>query len=150
MSSNLFQPLRVGTVTLDHRIVMAPLTRLRADDEHVQLPIAVEYYSQRASVPGTLIITKATLISPAHSGFPYAPGLWTSAQIAGWKLITNAVHARECSIFAQLVASGRAAALDSQYPLLSLSLECKAYEVGGRCRPARDNLRSNSVLHCRI
>ncbi|KAL2061476.1 hypothetical protein VTL71DRAFT_6853 [Oculimacula yallundae] len=121
MSSKLFQPLRVGTVKLDHRIVMAPLTRLRADDEHVQLPIAVEYYSQRASVPGTLIITEATLISSAHSGFPYAPGLWTSAQIAGWKLITDAVHARKCSIFAQLVAPGRAATPDSQHPLLSSS-----------------------------
>jgi len=120
MESKLFQPLRVGKIKLDHRIVMAPLTRLRADDEHVQLPIAVEYYSQRASVPGTLIITEATLVSSAHSGFPNAPGLWTDAQIAGWKIITDAVHTRKCSIFCQLVAPGRAAVVDS-HPLLSSS-----------------------------
>ncbi|TVY60772.1 Chanoclavine-I aldehyde reductase easA [Lachnellula suecica] len=120
MESKLFQSLQVGKIKLDHRIIMAPLTRLRADNEHVQLPIAVEYYSQRASVPGTLIITEATVISPAHSGFPHAPGLWTDAQIAAWKNITNAVHARKCSIFCQLVAPGRAAVVDSR-PLLSSS-----------------------------
>ena len=120
MESKLFQPLRVGRVKLDHRVVMAPLTRLRADDEHVQLPIAVEYYSQRASIPGTLIITEATLISPAHGGFGNAPGMWNDAQIAGWRKVTDAVHARECSIFCQLVAPGRAATVDP-YPLLSSS-----------------------------
>lgn len=110
--SKLFQPLKVGNSIVDHRIVMAPLTRFRADVDHVQLPQALEYYSQRASVPGTLIITEATLISEAHSGFPNAPGLWTDAQIKSWKIITDAVHDRRCTIFCQLIAPGRAAALN--------------------------------------
>lgn len=111
--SKLFKPLRVGNSLLDHRIVMAPLTRFRADDDHVQLPLAVEYYSQRASVPGTLIIAEATLISGLHSGFPNAPGLWTDAQMEGWKRITDAVHGIKCTIFCQLIAPGRAAVLNS-------------------------------------
>ncbi|KAH8809198.1 NADH:flavin oxidoreductase/NADH oxidase [Xylogone sp. PMI_703] len=125
MESKLFQPLQVGGVKLEHRIVMAPLTRFRADEGHIQLPIAAEYYSQRASIPGTLIIAEATLISPAHGGFPNAPGLWTDAQIASWKVITDAVHARKCSIFCQLIAPGRAADADvlskRNYTLLSSS-----------------------------
>ncbi|PKK48826.1 hypothetical protein CI102_6333 [Trichoderma harzianum] len=109
--SKLFEPLKVGNSILDHRIVMAPLTRFRADGNRVQLPQALEYYSQRASVPGTLIITEATLISEAHSGFPNAPGLWTDAQIESWKIITDAVHDGRCTIFCQLIAPGRAAVL---------------------------------------
>ncbi|KAJ4354769.1 hypothetical protein N0V95_003542 [Ascochyta clinopodiicola] len=107
--SKLFTQLRVGTMDLQHRIAMAPLTRLRADKDHVQLPLAVEYYTQRASVPGTLLIAEATLISPAHGGMPHGPGLWNEAQIAGWKAITKAVHTKGCSMICQLVAPGRAA-----------------------------------------
>lgn len=94
---------------LKHRIAMAPLTRLRADDNHVQLPIAQEYYAQRASVPGTLIIAESTLISPAHGGVPHAPAIWNNEQIEGWKKITQEVHSRGSSIACQLVAPGRAA-----------------------------------------
>lgn len=107
--SNLFVPIRVGRMELKHRIAMAPLTRLRADDNHVQLPMAQEYYAQRASVPGTLLIAESTLISPAHGGVPHAPGLWNNDQIEGWKRITQEVHSRGCSIVCQLVAPGRAA-----------------------------------------
>lgn len=94
---------------LQHRIAMAPLTRLRADENHVQLPLAVEYYTQRASVPGTLLISEATLISPMHGGMAHGPGLWSDEQIASWKTITSAVKARNCSMICQLVAPGRAA-----------------------------------------
>lgn len=107
--SKLFSPLRVGAMDLQHRIAMAPLTRLRADENHVQQPLAIDYYAQRASVPGTLIIAEATLISPAHAGMPHGPGLWTPAQIAGWKAITDAIHAKGGSMICQLVAPGRAA-----------------------------------------
>lgn len=107
--SNLFVPIRVGHMELKHRIAMAPLTRLRADDNHVQLPMAQEYYAQRASVPGTLLIAESTLISPTHGGVPHAPGLWNSEQIEGWKRITQDVHSRGSSIVCQLVAPGRAA-----------------------------------------
>ncbi|KAJ5192623.1 hypothetical protein N7449_008765 [Penicillium cf. viridicatum] len=107
--TKLFQPLKVGAMSLQHRVVMAPLTRFRADDNHVQLPMAVEYYCQRASVPGTLLIAEASLISPTHGGVPNAPGVWNEAQVAGWKKVVDAVHARGCYIVCQLLAPGRAA-----------------------------------------
>jgi 2,4-dienoyl-CoA reductase-like NADH-dependent reductase (Old Yellow Enzyme family) len=94
---------------LRHRIAMAPLTRLRADENHVQQPLAIEYYTQRACVPGTLLIAEATLISPAHAGMPHGPGIWTPEQISGWKAVTDAVHTKGCSMICQLVAPGRAA-----------------------------------------
>ncbi|KAI9929555.1 hypothetical protein ASPWEDRAFT_112009 [Aspergillus wentii DTO 134E9] len=105
--SSLFKPLHVGTVVLQHRIVMAPLSRFRTDENHVPLPMAVEYYAQRASIPGTLIIAEASIISPDHGGYPYSPGLWTEPQIARWKEITDAVHERGSYIFAQICAIGR-------------------------------------------
>lgn len=107
--SKLFQPVRVGRMELKHRIAMAPLTRLRADANHVQLPIGEEYYAQRASVPGTLLIAESTLISPAHGGVPHAPAIWNDEQIEGWRRITEAVHSTGSSIVCQLVAPGRAA-----------------------------------------
>ncbi|OGM40910.1 NADH:flavin oxidoreductase/NADH oxidase family protein [Aspergillus bombycis] len=109
MSTQLFEPLRVGNLTLNHRVVMAPLTRLRADEHHVPLPMSTNYYAQRASVPGTLIIAEATLISAAAGGVPHAPGLFTDAQIQAWKKITDAVHAKGSYIYCQLIALGRAA-----------------------------------------
>lgn len=111
--TKLFEPLQVGHVRLAHRVVMAPLTRFRADDFHVQLPIAIEYYSQRASIPGTLIIAEASLISASNGGFPHAPGIWNDAQIEGWRKVVDAVHAQGSYIFCQLVAPGRAADLES-------------------------------------
>jgi len=108
-NSKLFQPLQVGQIELKHRIVMAPLTRFRADDNHVQLPFVKEYYSQRASVPGTLLITEAAFISPRGGGFPNVPGLCNHAQLQAWKEITDAVHAKGSYIYCQLWALGRAA-----------------------------------------
>lgn len=106
---DLFQPLRIGNVELKHRVVMAPLTRLRADVEHSPLPMATTYYEQRASVPGTMIITEATQISASEAGAPHGPGIWTETQIQSWKKITDAVHAKGSYIFCQLIAFGRAA-----------------------------------------
>lgn len=88
---------------------MAPLTRLRADSNHVQLPMATSYYEQRASVPGTLIISEATQISAAQGGLPNGPGIWSEYQIASWREITNAVHSKGSHIFLQLIALGRTA-----------------------------------------
>lgn len=85
------------------------LTRFRADDNHIQLPMAIEYYCQRASVPETLITAESSLISPSHGGVPNAPGMWNDEQVEGWKKIVDAVHARGCYIFCQLLAPGRAA-----------------------------------------
>ncbi|KAF8066539.1 hypothetical protein FPV67DRAFT_1670034 [Lyophyllum atratum] len=108
-TSQLFQPIKVGDMTLQHRVVMAPLTRFRADAQHVPLPHVAEYYAQRASVPGTLIISEATFIAQRAGGYPNAPGIWSDAQIAAWKKITDAVHAKGSFMYLQLWALGRAA-----------------------------------------
>ncbi|KAJ5293776.1 hypothetical protein PENANT_c002G05061 [Penicillium antarcticum] len=109
MPSKLFQPLQIGQTTLSHRVVMAPLTRLRADSFHAPLPISKTYYEQRASVPGTLLIAEATLISPSSGGIPNGPGIYTESQVQAWKEITDAVHAKGSYIYCQFVALGRAA-----------------------------------------
>ena len=80
----LFQPIRVGTANLQHRVVLAPMTRTRADDQHVHGPLAIEYYKQRTSVPGTLAITEATYIAPQAGGINNVPGIWSDEQISGW------------------------------------------------------------------
>ncbi|TFK48213.1 NADH:flavin oxidoreductase/NADH oxidase [Heliocybe sulcata] len=107
--SKLFEPVTVGTVRLQHRVVMAPLTRFRNVNKHIPSDMAPEYYSQRASVPGTLLISEATFVAERAGGYPYAPGVWSSEQIQGWKKVTDAVHAKGSFIFCQLWALGRAA-----------------------------------------
>lgn len=108
-NSRLFTPLKVGNVTLDNRVAMAPLTRFRADDNHVPLPMVTEYYAQRASVPGTLILSEATLIHKQNGGYANVPGIYTQAQIDGWKSVTDAVHKKGSFIYMQLWALGRVA-----------------------------------------
>jgi hypothetical protein len=83
----LFQPLRVGTVNLQHRVVLAPMTRCRADSQHVHGTLALEYYKQRTSVPGTLAITEATFIAARAGGQNNVPGIWSDKQIAAWKSV---------------------------------------------------------------
>ena len=85
----LFQPIKVGDITLAHRVVLAPLTRYRNDDAHVPTELGVEYYKQRGSVPGTLLITEGTYISGQASGQPNAPGIWNDAQITAWKKVSS-------------------------------------------------------------
>src|ERR1700712_3322620 len=113
MSDKLFQPLKLGALTLAHRLAMAPLTRFRADANNVPvLPIVKEYYEQRGSVPGTLLITEATFISPQSGGYAYVPGIWSQDQVKAWKVVTDAVHAKGSFIFVQLWALGRLAKAD--------------------------------------
>ena len=81
----LFQPIQVGEIKLLHRVVLAPQTRLRNTAEHVPTDLGLEFYTQRASIPGTLLITEAAYISPQASCQPLAPGIWNDDQIAGWK-----------------------------------------------------------------
>ena len=83
----LFQPIRVGTVNLQHRVVMAPMTRFRADAQHVHGPLALEYYKQRTSVPGTLAITEGTIIAARAGGHRNVPGIWNDEQISGWSKV---------------------------------------------------------------
>ncbi|KAA8647399.1 alkene reductase [Aspergillus tanneri] len=88
---------------------MAPMTRFRVGDDHIPLPIVKEHYEQRASVPGTLLITEATLISPRAGGYSAVPGIWSDAQIAQWRTVTDAVHAKGSYIYMQLWGLGRVA-----------------------------------------
>lgn len=108
-SSKLFQPLSIGNLSLNHRLALAPLTRFRASDDHVPLQMAIEYYKQRSSVSGTLLITEGTLISPSDGGYSNVPGIWNLDQINAWRPVTDAVHKNGSYIFVQLWALGRAA-----------------------------------------
>ncbi|KAI8663349.1 Oxidored-FMN domain-containing protein [Fusarium keratoplasticum] len=107
--TKLFTPVKVGAMSLSQRIAMAPMTRLRASDSHVPLPSVKEYFKQRASAPGSLVVTEATVISPRHGGYANVPGIYNQSQIDAWREVTNAVHAKGSYIFLQLWALGRAA-----------------------------------------
>ncbi|KAL1691073.1 hypothetical protein GGG16DRAFT_54295 [Schizophyllum commune] len=107
----LFKPVQVGPLQLQHRIVLAPMTRFRASATHVPLPNVKEYYAQRAGAPGTLLVTEGTFIAQQAGGYPHVPGIWNDEQIAAWKEVTDAVHAKGSYIFLQLWALGRGASL---------------------------------------
>ncbi|KAJ4022972.1 hypothetical protein NW752_003428 [Fusarium irregulare] len=108
--SRLFKPMKIGNIQVQHRIGMAPMTRLRATMDRIPNALMKEYYSQRAAVPGTLIITEGTLVSPAAGGgFARTPGIWNQDQVNAWKVITDEVHSKGSYIFVQLFAMGRAA-----------------------------------------
>jgi len=101
----MFTPVNLGSIQLKNRLVMAPLTRMRAIDGDVPNPLAQTYYAQRASAG--LIITEATQISPLGRGYPATPGIYSLQQTAAWKEIVEAVHAKGGSIVAQLWHVGR-------------------------------------------
>lgn len=106
MTDTLFTPLTAGKIDLSNRVVMAPLTRNRADDETGEVSdLHVEYYRQRASAG--LLITEATNISPEGRGYIQTPGIYTDGQIAAWKKVTDAVHAEGGKIVVQLWHVGR-------------------------------------------
>ncbi|KAJ7354233.1 hypothetical protein DFH08DRAFT_984601 [Mycena albidolilacea] len=144
--AKLFTPIQVGEMQLRHRVVHAPLTRFRVDPgTNVIFPFVKEYYAQRASTPGTFIISEGTLV--AQKAAPYAPaesenktsnssndhvriappGIWSEEQIAAWREVTEAVHARGSFIYCQLFAMGRAATVpeladpDVEFDLVSAS-----------------------------
>ncbi len=102
---DLFSPLNVGPYELRNRIVMAPMTRGRAGDRGLPVPVMAAYYQQRASAG--LIITEATQISAQGVGYPRTPGIYTQEQVNGWKAVVQAVHDRGGLIFAQLFHGGR-------------------------------------------
>jgi N-ethylmaleimide reductase len=88
----LFDPLKVGEIEIDNRIVMGPMTRSRADDGGVQAPYVAEYYGQRASAG--LIVTEATNVSPMAKGYVRTPGIYTEEQAESWRPVVEAVHSR--------------------------------------------------------
>ncbi|MFD8546945.1 alkene reductase [Streptomyces sp. NPDC059649] len=100
-----FEPFELAGIPLANRIVMAPMTRNRATQEGVPTPSMVRYYTQRASAG--LIITEAAQTEPVGRGYPLTPGLHTPEQIAGWRAVTDSVHAAGGRIFAQLWHGGR-------------------------------------------
>jgi len=103
--SSLFDPLRVGDLTLRNRIIMAPLTRQRASEGRVPNDLMLEYYTQRADAG--LILTEATSVTPQGVGYADSPGLWSTEQVKGWRKITAAVHDKGGLIAAQLWHVGR-------------------------------------------
>ncbi len=110
--SSLFSPLRLGALSVANRIFMAPLTRCRADAEHVPTALMADYYAQRASAG--LLIAEATMAMEGNSSFWTEPGIHPPAQIAGWRRVTDAVHAAGGLIFLQIWHGGRAC-----HPLLN-------------------------------
>jgi len=110
--SDLFSPLRLGSLELPNRIWMAPLTRCRAEEGHRPGPLMAEHYGQRASAG--LIVAEATMVMEGHSAFWHEPGIHSQAQIEGWRLTTEAVHRGGGHIVLQLWHGGRAC-----HPLLN-------------------------------
>lgn len=127
----LFQPIQLGTLTLPNRIVMPPMTRSRASqpgDEANDLMAA--YYAQRAGAG--LIISEGTYVSPLGKGYAWTPGIHTPAQVAGWRKVTDAVHAAGGRIFAQLWHVGRLShtqLLGGQQPVSSSAIQAAGVNV---------------------
>ena len=101
----LFDPIQIGDLQLNNRIIMAPLTRCRADEGRVPNALMAEYYVQRASAG--LIISEATAVTPMGVGYPNTPGIWSDEQVRGWHNVTQAVHANGGKIVLQLWHVGR-------------------------------------------
>jgi N-ethylmaleimide reductase len=111
--SKLFTPTQIGPYKLSHRVVMAPLTRMRSYPGDIPSDLMIEYYTQRAS-KGGLIISEATPVSTRGNGYAGAPGIYSDTQIAGWQRVTNAVHAKGGRVFQQLWHVGRQSHVDLQ------------------------------------
>src|SRR5215472_16033800 len=104
-SADIFSPFTLGPIALPNRIVMAPMTRNRAGAGNAPTTLNATYYEQRASAG--LIVSEATQVSPQGLGYPGTPGIHSPEQVAGWKLVTEAVHRAGGRIFLQLWHVGR-------------------------------------------
>lgn len=127
----LFQPLQLGALTLPNRIVMPPMTRSRASQPGDEANgLMAEYYAQRADAG--LIVSEGTYIAPLGKGYAWTPGIHTSAQIDGWRKVTDSVHAKGGRIFAQLWHVGRlshTSLLGGEQPVSSSPLQAKGVNV---------------------
>ena len=122
--TTLFDPLKLGSLELPNRIIMAPLTRCRADAGRVPNALMAEYYVQRASAG--LILSEATSVTPMGVGYPDTPGIWSDEQIRGWSNITHAVHANGGKIVLQLWHVGRISDpiyLDGELPVAPSAIQ---------------------------
>ncbi|MAK56840.1 MAG: alkene reductase [Pusillimonas sp.] len=124
----LFEPVQLGSLALQNRIVMAPLTRTRSGSSRVPNELMRQYYCQRASAG--LIISEATSISAQGVGYPGTPGIWCKSQIEGWKRITNTVHAHGGKIVLQLWHVGRVSdpeLLNGEIPVAPSAIACDGH-----------------------
>ncbi|WP_041680167.1 alkene reductase [Cupriavidus necator] len=125
----LFDPIRIGDLDLPNRVIMAPLTRSRAvGGKRVPNALMAEYYVQRASAG--LIISEATAVTPQGVGYADTPGIWTDEQVAGWKHVTDAVHAAGGRIFMQLWHVGRISDpifLDGELPVAPSAIAAQGH-----------------------
>src|SRR5450432_2988581 len=132
--TKLFEPYKLGPLTLPNRLVMAPLTRNRAVAGLVPSPLAIEYYGQRASAG--LLITEASQVSQQGQGYQDTPGIYSKEQVAGWRKVTNRVHARGGRIFIQIWHVGRISHValqeNNQLPVAPSAIRAKGKTfVGG-------------------
>jgi len=146
----LFTPVRVGDLTLKNRIFMAPLTRVRADEQHVAGELIAEHYRQRAS--GGLLIAEATMVDANARAFGLEPGIYSDAHAAGWKRVTDAVHAAGGHMALQLWHPGRATHQDLNHgrqPVSSSNKEIRGDTIhtptGKQPYPAPRPLRTDEI-----
>src|ERR1700742_2790260 len=112
VSSKLFTPVNIGPITLPHRIVLAPMTRLRSDQPgDIPSDMMAEFYGQWGTDKG-LLITEATTVSIHGRGYLGAPGIYSDEQVRGWKKVTAAVHEKGGRIFSQILDVGRQTHVD--------------------------------------
>ena len=126
--TTLFDPIKIGDLELANRVIMAPLTRCRADEGRVPNALMAEYYVQRASAG--LIISEATSVTPMGVGYPNTPGIWSDDQVRGWSGITKAVHANGGKIVLQLWHVGRISDpvyLDGELPVAPSAIKPVSY-----------------------
>jgi N-ethylmaleimide reductase len=131
----LFTSLKAGSLELNNRMLMAPLTRTRAGYEHLPNALMAEYYAQRASAG--LIITECTMVTPSTSAFAAEPGIYSAEQIEAWKLVTSAVHDKGGKIVMQIWHAGRAAhpAYNNGAPTFApsaIAIEGEVHTVDGK------------------
>jgi N-ethylmaleimide reductase len=129
--ATLFDTLSLGSMTLKNRMVLAPMTRSRAPG-NVPNAMMAQYYAQRAG--GGLLITEGTGPSPNGTGYPRIPGIFNAAQIAGWKAVTEAVHAKGSRIVMQLMHTGRVGH-PNNLPTGGALVAPSALAAPGRCTP---------------
>ena len=131
MTTSLFQPIQLGNIFLNNRIVMPPMTRSRASQPgDIANDMMATYYAQRATAG--LIVAEGTQISSMGKGYAWTPGIYTPEQIAGWKNVTDAVHAKGGAIFAQLWHVGRVTHSDNiggQLPISSSAIQAENVKV---------------------
>lgn len=127
--TDLFEPFKLGSLNLQNRIVMAPLTRSRMGSDGVPNEMHAKYYAQRASAG--LLISEATNISPQARGYAFTPGIWSDEQILGWKKVTTAVHRKGGKIICQLWHVGRFSHI-SLLPNNSLPVAPSAIKAEGK------------------